>query len=447
MNLDPAERAGLTSAGYLIEEEIGRGASGVVYLAHQELIDRRVALKRVPDDGTARRLDREVAALVALEHPGVVRLMDVVRQPGSVWFVMEYVDGPTLRQVLDAGPLSVPDALGILEQLSVVLDFVAGRRIVHRDLKPGNVFVTSGGRAKIGDFGVALVGDAASARVTRPGTVVGTPAYLSPEQAGAWSEPTAASDLYSLGVIAYELLAGQVPFRRRGNVLALLAAQEAEPPPLPSEFRAALAGSVDSALLGPLAKDPKKRPPSAGEFFSELSRAVDETWPGWRQAVKPVQMAPVIRGPRAAPADETVTAEGVLELEPPRTTQSMRTTVRPRRHRRRRRNRYLLPAGVFVVAVVGSYAAVRATSSGGGSALRIESIALSCSAGTAIATLTTNGGQGEVHYRWSGQPEESLRAGSQRVVMVRERGAGAPVTFFLISPQTRQESLPRPGGC
>lgn len=435
----------MDSAGYLIEEEIGRGASGVVYLAHQELIDRRVALKRVPDDGTARRLDREVAALVALEHPGVVRLMDVVRQPGSVWFVMEYVDGPTLRQILDAGPLSVPDALGILEQLSVVLDFVAGRRIVHRDLKPGNVFVTSGGRAKIGDFGIALLGDTASARVTRPGIVIGTPAYLSPEQAAGRSEPTPASDLYSLGVIAYELLAGQVPFRRPGNVLALLAAQESEPPPRPSEFRAALGGTVDAALLAPLAKDPTKRPGSAGEFFSQLSRAADESWPGWRQSVNPVQMAPAISGLRAAPADETVTAEAVLEPEPPQTTKPVRPASR--RRRRRWRNRYLLSAGVFVVAVVGSYATVRAISSGGGSGLRIESIELSCSAGTVMATLTTNGVRGEVLYRWSGQPEESFTAGSQRVVTVKERGSGASVTFFLISPQTRQESLPRPGGC
>ena len=434
MSLDPAGAL----PGYVIGHEIGRGASGVVYIARQELLDRRVALKRVPDDGAAHRLDREVAALVALEHPGVVRLMDVVRRPGEVWFVMEYVDGPTLRQIVDTGPLPVPEALRILEQLSAVLDFVASRGIVHRDLKPGNVFITSGGRAKVGDFGIALLGGDAGARVTRPGTVVGTPAYLSPEQARGQGEPTAASDLYSLGVIAYELLAGRVPFRRPGNVLALLAAQETEPPPPPSGFRPELAGAVESALLAPLAKDPDKRPASAGEFFAQLSRAADRTWPGWREAVNPVRVAPVVSRPAPATDEKTITADAVLTPEPVKSI---------RKRRRPQLRRYLAPVGVFAVALGASYAAVNAFSSGDGAGLQIDSVRLSCAAGMVTATLTTNQKNGDLVFRWSDGGQQSEMVNGQRVITVSEPATGGAVTLFLISPQTRKESLPGAGGC
>ncbi len=471
MNPGAVDRDWLRRAGYEIEAEIGRGASGVVYSASQVLLGRRVALKRVRVDSrgassSARRLEREVAALVALDHPGVVRLLDVLRQPQELWFVMEYIDGPTLRQVLDATPdgLAAPDALAIIEQLAAVLDHVSARGIVHRDLKPSNVFLTAEGRSKVGDFGIARLSDAADPRVTNPGVVIGTPAYLSPEQASGASEPTPASDRYSLGVIAYELLVGQVPFTRPGNVLALLAAHESESPPAPRSLRPELTAAVESVLLAPLAKDPHKRPGSAPEFFSQLERVAEDAWPGWRRDVNLVRPArPVVPAPPSQ-SDETLTSA----LEPPVVLETHRPVPAspppvpppepaPKPHIRHP-SRLVLPVMVFVVAVAGSFLAVRAiTAQGGngGGGLRVESIELNCSSGRVTATVGTNGKSGVLAYRWSTGRTGSLMIRGQRAVLLTdqlgqptEQGlTGPPVIFYLISPETRQKSLPEPAGC
>jgi serine/threonine protein kinase len=297
VNLTTGESEQLRQSGLEVRSEIGRGASGVVFLAHQALLDRDVALKHVQFDAASKksslaRLEREVSALVSLEHPGVVRLMDVQWRESSIWFVMEYVDGPTLRTVLDMSPdgLDPSDALSVVEALARVLEYVSGRGIVHRDLKPANIFLTRDGRCKVGDFGIALFsspdGHAAdeagpSSRLTAPGVVVGTPAYLSPEQVAGSSEITGASDLYALGVVAYELFVGRVPFTNRGNVLALLLAQQREPPPNPRSIRPDLTQEFEDALLAPLAKLPADRPSSPLAFWTILKAAADRAWPLW----------------------------------------------------------------------------------------------------------------------------------------------------------------------
>ena len=297
MNLSTYEREQLRQSGFEIRHEIGRGTSGVVYLAHQPLLDRDVALKRVgidaaSEDSSPLRLEREVSALVSLEHPGVVRLMDVQRYENSIWFVMEHVDGPTLRTVLDLSPdgLDPSDALEVIEALASVLEYISEMGIVHRDLKPANVFLTKDGRCKVGDFGIALLNgprDQATGevgvpgRLTAPGVVVGTPAYLSPEQVTGSSKITSASDLYALGVMTYELFVGRVPFTSGGNVLALLLAQQGDDPPEPRSIRPELTIAVQDALLAPLAKRPEQRPASPLAFWSNLEAAADQAWPGW----------------------------------------------------------------------------------------------------------------------------------------------------------------------
>jgi serine/threonine protein kinase len=297
VNLSTGDSEQLRNSGFEVRSEIGSGASGIVYLAHQALLDRDVALKHVQFDaasnkGSLARLEREVSALVSLEHPGVVRLMDVQWHESSIWFVMEFVDGPTLRTVLDMSPdgLDPSDALRVVEALAGVLEYVSGRGIVHRDLKPANIFLTRDGRCKVGDFGIALftapddhaAGESGpSSRLTAPGVVVGSPAYLSPEQVGGSPRITGASDLYALGVVAYELFVGRVPFTNKGNVLALLLAQQREPPPGPRSIRPDLTPEFEDALLAPLAKLPADRPPGPIAFWAELKAAADVAWPGW----------------------------------------------------------------------------------------------------------------------------------------------------------------------
>lgn len=285
--------------------EIGRGASGVVYRALQLSLDRVVALKRVAAGGAAdsaatHRLEVEIAALTRLEHPLVVRVYDVLSFPDAVWIVMEHVDGPTLSTVLESRGrlLDPPDALAVIEALARGLSQVARAGIVHRDVKPANVFLTRDGRVKLGDFGIASLrsslGPASSvpqslgsnrgdaARLTRPGTILGTPAYLAPEQAAGSSEVDSRADLYSLGVIAFELFSGLVPFPDRGNLFALLAAHQFSEVPRLRDISPNLPVEIESVVRRALGKLAGERQESVEAFWRELDRAATRAWPSWR---------------------------------------------------------------------------------------------------------------------------------------------------------------------
>jgi predicted Ser/Thr protein kinase len=459
--------ARLARAGYTLEGEIGRGATSVVYLARQDLLDRRVALKRVglaPEDGEGprRRFEAEVAALIALDHPGVVRLMDVLRYGESAWFVMEYVAGPTLKRVLDlSGGVSTANGVAVVGQLAEVLDYLADRGVVHRDLKPANVLLTQNGRVKVGDLGIAVTDT--NARLTRPGVVVGTPAYLSPEQASGRSDPSPASDLYSLGVIAYELIVGRVPFLYSGNILALLAAQESEPPPDPKSLLPQLPEEMAAALLAPLAKEPRERPITAREYRWQLERAADAAWPGWRLDVDTAQLAQRFSPPatpaRARPTEEDDTATAGWEAAAPRSQPLAPSppATRPAPvkvlKQGRRRSGWMLPVGVFVVAVAVSFLAIRAAVTDRSADLRIVSMHVSCSADAATAHVETNGKRGDLRYRWSPGGPGVLGVGSQPSVDINDPLAPASgsaqaaetVTFDLTSPDPRSASCVRGG--
>jgi Protein kinase domain len=494
VNLEDSEIDRLGRSGFEIQGEIGRGASGVVYVAYQALLDRQVALKRVGiDPATARhslaRLEREVAALVRFEHPGVVRLMDVQRHESSMWFVMEYVNGPTLRRILDLSPegLEAPDSLKVIESLAAVLEYVSSRGIVHRDLKPANIFLTQDGRCKIGDFGIALlltVGEASSGpgRLTAPGVVIGTPAYLSPEQVVGGEEPTSASDLYSLGVIAYELLVGRVPFTGSGNVLSLLAAQQADAPPRPRGIRPELSPAVEQALLGPLEKVAALRPPGSPAFWSNLKDAADHAWPGWESRADTGDLAKRFGSPAFAErtghedGGDVGTVEALLANREPRPPTPEVVDRAPPGHgsrttRKRRPEpaglRWLLPGAVFLVAVTASFLAAWALTVGENHGLRVDSIvlsvptrAVSCSKVSVGARLVTSGGSGQIRYVWTGPGGSDATSGSWRVrssnveitsvmdLAAGNRTASSTVTFVLVSPgPSKRVSLPVPAGC
>ena len=245
---------------YRLEREIGRGGAGVVHLAHDELLDRRVAVKRIgllpgttADDVS--RAEREARLAAGINHQHVVSIFDLVKDEDCYWLVMEHVEGRTLAElVADDGPLPVRRAASILAQAADALVQAGTAGVVHRDVKPSNIFVGADDRAKLGDFGIARA--SSDTVLTRTGLITGSPAYLAPEV--ATGEPaTAASDVWSLGGTLFHALAGRPPYDVGDNVLGgLYKIVHEDPPRLPDDHPAAglLAADArqgpDAALAG-----------------------------------------------------------------------------------------------------------------------------------------------------------------------------------------------------
>jgi hypothetical protein len=271
----------LVGGRFLLVEEIGRGGMGVVYSARQTNLDRLVAIKLLrpslcADPRARSRFEREARSTAALGHPGAIKILDFGSESGRLYIAMELIRGRTLRHAMADGarPLGLAQRLSVVRDTAEVLEAAHVIPLVHRDIKPENIFLetgTSGGeRTVIADFGLALLGERGSIeRLTEEGVVVGTPAYLSPEQSqGQDAGPE--SDVYALGCVLYELLTGTVPFD--GTDLQILVKQSfavAEPPqarrrdlPIPDE-----AAELVMAMLD---KFPSERP-TAAEVASRLA--------------------------------------------------------------------------------------------------------------------------------------------------------------------------------
>jgi tRNA A-37 threonylcarbamoyl transferase component Bud32 len=207
--------------GLVIEDVLGRGGMGVVYKARHKALDREVALKVLPervaaDRAFADRFQREARALAKLQHPNIVAVHDFGVTDGLFWLVMEYVDGANIRQAMRAGQIGPKEALAIVPQICDALQYAHEHGVVHRDIKPENVLLDKAGHVKVADFGLAklMEHDAADATLTGAGQVMGTPHYMAPEQ---WEKPTTVdhrADIYSLGVVFYEMLTGELPVGR-----------------------------------------------------------------------------------------------------------------------------------------------------------------------------------------------------------------------------------------
>ena len=287
-----AERIGQ----YALKRKLGEGGMGEVWLAEHAMLKRPCAVKFIRPDlaahpATAARFAREVQAVTGLTHPNTVRVYDYGRaEDGSFYYVMEYLDGPTLDELVRVnGPLSSARVVYLLRQLCGALEEAHAAGLVHRDLKPGNVIVaTLGGQrdvVKLLDFG--LVQDLSTEpddRLTRTGTILGTPAYMSPEQAAGELAVDARGDVYSLGAVAFFVLTGRPPFQ--GKALGqLLAAHRSEPPPALADIRPDVPADLAAVVAHCLAKDPKDRFPSAvdlGRALGKCSCAAD--WSAARAA-------------------------------------------------------------------------------------------------------------------------------------------------------------------
>src|SRR4051794_19819664 len=257
---------------YRLLGRLGSGGMADVWCAEDSLLNRRVALKFLhprfaQDEQFVERFRREASAAAGLQHPNVVGVFDRGVVDGSHYIAMEYVEGASLKDLIERG-LSVPEAVEIVRQVLAGVKYAHEHGIVHRDLKPQNVLVDSEGRARVTDFGIARAG---ASEITQTGSVLGTAQYLSPEQAQGLPV-AAASDIYSVGVMLYEALTGRVPFDADSPVSVALK-QVSERPRPPSELNPAVSRALDGVVLRALAKDPANRFASAEEFLQALDVA------------------------------------------------------------------------------------------------------------------------------------------------------------------------------
>lgn len=254
--------------GHQIIKEIGKGGMGVVYLATDTILQRRVAVKVLkysvlPEDENRHRFRSEAVTLAKLSHPNITMLYNLVQSGGRWCMIMEYVEGETLESLLlRRGALPVKEALDIVIQTLEGLQHAHERGVTHRDLKPANLMISSKGEVKIMDFGIARI--AGSSRLTRIGQAVGTPQYMSPEQVKGL-EGDYSSDLYSLGIVLYELLTGQMPFSAVSE-FEIMQAHAYHKPVKPGALNPAISDVLNQAVLKALAKNPTQRFPDSQTF-------------------------------------------------------------------------------------------------------------------------------------------------------------------------------------
>ncbi len=269
---------GTTLGRFEIISELGRGGMAVVYKARQADLDRIVAIKLLPPEMThdtnyVARFRHEARSAARLEHPHIMPVYEVGETNGLHYIAMKYIQGRTLKDVVqEDGALSVRRAAEVLAQVGDALDYAHRQGIIHRDIKPSNVMITDEGWVYLTDFGLARGTDGATSGLTMAGTVMGTPEYMSPEQAQGLASVGPPTDIYALGVVLYELLTGTFPFHAE-TPMAMLAARLLQSPIPPRDVRGDLPAAVEDVVMRSLARKPEARFASAAEMVTALRTA------------------------------------------------------------------------------------------------------------------------------------------------------------------------------
>src|ERR1041385_3866596 len=249
-NLQPGQMLG----PYRIISQIGKGGMATVYKAYQPSVDRYVAIKVLPSqlaesEEFATRFHQEARIIAKLEHPHILPVFDYGESDGVAYFVMRYLDAGTLKDRMETKrPLPLDDIDRIFTQLADALSYAHGHGIIHRDLKPANALIDSQGNVSLTDFGIAKLLESASPRLTQTDAIMGTPAYISPEQAQA-KPVDQRSDIYSLGIILYEMATGSVPYTA-DTPLAVIFKHVRDPLPLPSSVKPDILPSIEKVIQG-----------------------------------------------------------------------------------------------------------------------------------------------------------------------------------------------------
>ncbi len=286
---------------YLLEQRIAFGGMASVWRAHDETLRRTVAVKLLhdhlaADEGLRERFRREAVAAAKLGHPGIVGLYDTGEHPEATYLVMAYVEGPTLRELLaERGRLEIGEAAAVTAQVAEALSYAHARGLVHRDVKPANILLETDGSAKIADFGIAKVAESAR-DLTQTGTVLGTAAYVAPEQVRG--EPVdGRADEYALACVLYEAVSGRRPFEAESAMT--MAAQRLNEDPLPLRaVRPDVPRGLDDVVMTALAREPDDRYPDLAAFARAL-----EPWVGSGPAIEraPATVGADAEGEEAAP--------------------------------------------------------------------------------------------------------------------------------------------------
>ena len=289
---DPMSQASPTvfNGRYELQRRLARGGMADVFLARDRLLDRPIAIKVLfpdlaADPAFVERFRREAQAAANLNHPNIVSIFDWGQQDDTYFIVMEFIDGRSLADLIRTqGVLDADRAAEIAGDVAAALGFAHRSGVIHRDVKPGNVLITSEGQVKVADFGIATVLSDTNTDLTRAGTVMGTATYFSPEQAQGRSVD-ARSDLYSLGAVLFEMVAGRPPFKGE-TPLAVAIKHVQEQPPSPRALGANIAESLEAITLKLLAKNPDNRYPTADDLRADLRR--------YREGMHSLRRAPAL---------------------------------------------------------------------------------------------------------------------------------------------------------
>lgn len=300
--------------GFLVQREVGKGGMGVVYQAVRESDERRVAIKLLPahfaNPTTARRFQREGRSLLNIRHPNIVEVYDVNCHEGAHYIVMEFLEGRPLSQLLRQSTRGLPLDLGRQLALDIAraLEAIHTKGLIHRDLKPGNVIVSGEGRAKLLDFGLVQV--EGLTMLTETGSLLGTPLYMSPEQC-AGHPADHRSDIYSFGIVLFQILTGRVPFQSE-SVYELLDKHKNEAPEAPTKIRRDVPADLEQITLRCLEKKPEMRYQSVTQLLSDFEGADAASVGPEAEAILP---APVAKAsPLASPRKRRSRSRAALFL-------------------------------------------------------------------------------------------------------------------------------------
>ena len=310
---------------YRIKGELGRGGMGAVYLAEQPGLGREVAIKELIQSAAAdpvalKRFLQEAQVMARTSHPNLVQVHDIELMGEANYIVLEFVRGKSLRDWLLRGPIPLPQVFAVMHGVLQALDYAHKRAIVHRDMKPENVLLSDEGMVKVADFGIARLTDdsGVGGTATKTGTTVGTPQYMSPEQVAS-SKVDGRSDLYSTGIMFYELVVGQPPFTasEADGPFTLMAKHVQAPPKPPSVHRPGLDPGLEEVILKSLSKRPEDRFQTGQEFDDAIARIAERICPGWRRSLEPgADLSKMVPNATAPPAMMPATPIGVAIQQP-----------------------------------------------------------------------------------------------------------------------------------